>query len=450
MDEEKLTLLSLPDEPMLEVLSYLSIEDMFAAVQACPRLRELTKTHLSLWRGKWFEVEDVDELYKRLLVSPNVDRLTTFCHCMETITADFSDTCAVWGPNARTCLTVRNVEDIGGLVWTLGGGLRHVMLTVCKEDLPLSLLKEAPGLEILYLIFKGKGRATGMWPQGVVLPRLRYAVFDCEPSAAFSRSTLKALRSLLQAHSGQLWSVSVDSPRLMPLLSSCPSDLYELNAVVGEGLFASLRRLHGLKRLRVDFTHDDDSVEEVENLLKSWSGPLAGLELYHFRPGMVRDLGLYGLSSLQKLVLETPRNQEYDLGPALARLPRLRWLGLVHVPVLEVLRGIQHDAIPALEMLSMAAVAPCYRYRCWFEDCKLVARHLPVLQDLVRRAPVSLHVVFRESCDHGQDSFPCRVLHKHSTAESSCCALCTEAKDVYRTYHSSPDDTFKVNFVQVE
>ncbi|KAE8749389.1 hypothetical protein FOCC_FOCC003903 [Frankliniella occidentalis] len=74
---DEVTLTSLPDLPLLKVLSYVPAEDLVAVGRVCTRLCALTREHWSVWRNKSAGFEDPDRLLDLLkdllLVTPQYD-----------------------------------------------------------------------------------------------------------------------------------------------------------------------------------------------------------------------------------------------------------------------------------------------------------------------------------------------------------------------------------------
>ncbi|XP_026278735.2 uncharacterized protein LOC113206728 [Frankliniella occidentalis] len=246
---------TLPDVPLLKALSHLAADDLVAAGTASARLGALTGAHRSLWRGKGdVEVESAEGLRVLVQVAPPVDWLQLRVLSYEQFYATFTES---FGSDAVTRLTVEGpgVELAASLVRDLAPTLRRLEVSRLDVDMLLDALRAARRLHTLAVtVASGRGAVTANRPQeDVKLPRLRSLELHCDSDLAPSTVTLATLQSLVQGHSAQLRSVSLCSPRLLPLLDACPRDLRRLTVALGPGLAALLRaRMQGLRELAVD------------------------------------------------------------------------------------------------------------------------------------------------------------------------------------------------------
>ncbi|XP_052126977.1 uncharacterized protein LOC113206026 [Frankliniella occidentalis] len=454
-EPKKLTLMSLPDLPLLRVLSFLPMTDLAAAGMASCRLGELARAHWSLWRGKKLaedeHVRGAGGLWDLLRVAPPVDKLC----CVDT----FADTsielrcfnCYESDRSAAvvSCLAVETSVNtfLACLVREFAPRLKH--LSYCGSDVNMIYfnLQYTRRIEILRLNFGSVNGGRAHWPQDVVLPRLHTVLIgelDQNESCDFEPS-IDALRLLLQAHRGRLRSVSVGDRELVPLLDALDArpvnsnPLQCLKVVTGKGAAAGLRPFQPLlKHLIIQWSKRP---AEMAKLLKSWSGPLERLDLDSPTPKMLRILGEGRLAVLRHLVL-TDISSKTDLQWTLAGLPGLHSLVLHYChgeKSLEILCGMAPTIIPALELLifNIFKEEGCSTFK---EDCPRVAKLAPAVKTLVRRAPLSLHCVMLPHCGCGdwpeqneRNERCCTIFYRHSTAAEAECPLCAEAVSAIRS-----------------
>lgn len=449
--EHEQTLLSLPDVPLLKVLAYLRLQDLGAAGLATPRLGALTRTHSSLWRrpgkDKFESVESVADL---LPVAPPTDRLKLDVDCyVQGVGASFE------GCDSELVVQVPAAEDAARLIPKLAPSLRHLNIFGLEIDELFHNLKAARRIETLRAnVLVSEENSKLLWPKGLVLASLHTLELECDEDEP-GEATLRALRSMLRALSG-LRSLKLTSAELLPILDACPSGLRRLDVKAGEGVAKALRRLRGqLRELRIKMTWPWPHKEEVDDLLKSWSGPLERLELIGVTDSPLR---LDGLPSLQDLVLHYFSHFPHGhcLAPTLAGLTRLRSLALLSAPPPAVLHDISCDVIPALELLVVGGIGGCGRSPCHCEDCPFAAKQDPVqlLEALVRRAPQPLHAVSRLDCNTWSGPrLGWRVMFAHpegppGTEAETDCRLCRQAAEAARFY-SPPHRPIQVRGVQV-
>ncbi|XP_026273318.1 uncharacterized protein LOC113203052 [Frankliniella occidentalis] len=460
-------LLELPDVALLRVLSYLDVNDLMALGLAIPTLAAFSRASTALWcRGPWTigaTFRDVRGLIFLLRVAPPVDRLTVqtrYFHPDEDegdsfrfessrngvkVVCDTStDTPEVVVQVLReTSASLRHLDVIGGtpLDVVLGSSVGSLQDARCLETLRVqdwTLLEEA----------------SFTWPQASVLPRLHTVIVEARSVDFGMPQTLavglEALRSLLQAHSGQLRCVEVNAPKLVPLIDACsPGALHRLSVPPAKGVTALIRRMAG-EELKINQRRleDEDGVEEVDDFLRSWSTPCALLELHLFRPETFAALGVGGLGRLQHLVLDEPRDFMRQLDLVLAGLPHLRSLTTMMRAVFAPdLFDLPAASIPALEQLLIKGDGYCKAPTpCHCKECVRVDQLGPVLQALVRRAPAPLHAAFLWTRKYGEDGddepregvvpwggrepgYP--VFHRHARKEGGekeeDCALCDQA-----------------------
>ncbi|XP_026272143.2 uncharacterized protein LOC113202231 [Frankliniella occidentalis] len=434
--EQPLLLPLLPDLPLLQVFAYLSPQDLFAVGRTCLRLAALTR---GAWRSTTAEVRlnTYAELGDLFRVAPPVELLELdVCVSSErpahSLYGRFTiDRNTGIGSNEETklilCVESSDMPKVASLLLELAPTVRR--LDVCAElDEIFRILRQLPWSALEHLDVSGKyvdgdelvALGAPLWPQDVVLPMLR--ILGVERHNEYFHSTcspeyLDALRSLLRAHSGQLRSVMLRLEALLPLVDACPRDLHHLRVdlLEGKGDVAVLRRLSGLKELSITMLSGyavEEVDDKVENLLRTWSGPLERLELSSrcsFRTETARALGESGLkNSLQCLVLDDPDslfiNSESELKVALGAHPHLRTLVL-------------------LPSLSNEQGRPSEKR---------------VVHELVRRSPQALHV----ACVRGprvcqrpvRGRLTMMVYFRHSESERGGCPRCAEAVASARRY----------------
>ncbi|KAE8742893.1 hypothetical protein FOCC_FOCC011511, partial [Frankliniella occidentalis] len=354
VEGEKLTLLSLPDPPLLRVLSLLPVEALGAAARACSRLGALTREHPSLWpgRGELVEFWEYEDLLDLVRVAPRVAILRLFS--VDEIDEQNEPYASARFNYRDSKLTVGTEHDVASLILELGPSLKHFVMTKYRGVSPLASLREVGSLETLYVrLVDGGGDLD--WPQDAVLPKLHSVQLHCEDDHVPSGATLDALRALLQAHSGQLRFVSLGSPQLLPLLEACRGQLRRLTVAAAPGVAAGLRCVQGLEELRIILDHDRRE-KEVDDLLRTWPGcPLVRVELVHCGDATLGALGAGALAGVRHLVLESPYRRLHALGAALAGLPALCCLDLRAAPSPEVLRDVAAADIPALQLLIVTS-----------------------------------------------------------------------------------------------
>ncbi|KAE8746640.1 hypothetical protein FOCC_FOCC006624, partial [Frankliniella occidentalis] len=234
-------------------------------------------------------------------------------------------------------------------------------------------------------------------------------------------SLFEVLRSLLRSHKATLHHLKLDSPQLLPLLDSFASGLQRLTLALDDDQdLQGLQQMTGLKHVTI-FLKSDFSASKVSRvgaLLKSCPSPLERLELRGCTYDSVRGLGALGLTSLQHLVLSCSQDVLGGaLRVALMALPNLRSLRLLglRAPSLHLSR-LSAGAIPKLAVIvftdGTGSGSDSVTDYSGYQDC----------QDLVRRAPMPLHVVavFREEPDRHMMFF------RHPVGE--LCPLCAEAE----------------------
>ncbi|XP_026288056.1 uncharacterized protein LOC113213260 [Frankliniella occidentalis] len=453
---EKLTLLSLADLPLLEVLSHLKTKDLSAAGQASPRLAQLTRTHRSLWRNKGkVRFNDIEGMLGLLRVAPPLDTLDLHVTGKRGVSAYYylNDRwlgSRSWGSDGRHVgehfkIKVFSEQFAGKIIWMLGQQTKHLRISYVRGTKRLGTLlaslQNALALETLSMTWDWTSAScTFRWPQVTALPRLRSLELESdwfnrftsvhrtfpfsEENLEMSTSSLYAFRSLLRAHSAQLRSVSLYSAVLLPLMSSCASDLHKLCVVAVPGISVGLRRMQGLRDLEISGPTWGPrcmiakAEAEVAVLFRSWQHQLKRLRLTCSSEDTLCAVGAGALVALTHLHLCTFPTSLGPLGAALAGLPALRALVLNENPTPEQLRGIPTDAIPSLRLLLLL------QYENVDQDA---------LRELVLRAPKSLHVVQHTcKCDWDDlDRFASSPMHnlfgRHPSAESRSCPECAEA-----------------------
>ncbi|XP_052124038.1 uncharacterized protein LOC113211275 [Frankliniella occidentalis] len=477
------TLLSLPDVPLVEVLSHLSVEDLVRAGQASPRLGALTRAHASLWRGKEtcdrrYYFEDAAALSVLLQVVPPVCTLRFTVHRSPMIVVQLASftrkaelkaftTLEVEGYDAACCVRliqrVNNprleVLEVSGFDRDLEVLLRGLRFARCLRGLRVDL-------ESYFL-------RCGLlsWSQMDVLPRLRYVsfastgeYFDGSCQRGPDHTLLQALQSLLLAHNRTIRFLQLKSSHLLPLLPllDCPGGLERLRVLVTVPVIpaVALQPMRGLKDLRIEITYDGTHQAQIVSLLESCKGSLERLDIRNCRAQAVRALADVRLAGLKHLGLGfgfTALRLEPDaLQAALARLPALHSLHIMEQrtpPPPEALACIPAQAIPALSLVfftdSFRAdqdAEPRSHYE-GFAQC----------QALVRRSPMPLHVVakltwYRNWFENtvGHSGRRCILFFKHSTSaglDAAPCKLCTEAEAAVNYYrlNAKIDDRVEVH-----
>lgn len=453
--EKQLPLLpDLPDVPLLRMLSFLPCKDLLAAVQAVPRLGELTsaRTHRDrpFWSGDKDEsvhVKDAEGFLALLQIAP--------VHTLKTISGTDGDVSGLFGTlGCRLTVTLymspawgpRNAQRARLLRKFIGPQVKHLDLSEPHLGWLFKSLRDARSLETLHVrLWQLERGTTALWPQEAApLPKLHSVRVSILYGGYFDldmvvKRWIKPFSSLLRAHSEQLRCVTLSTRHLMPLLDDCSDNLRRLDVVADVGLAAKLRPLSGLKELRIEMppTPEDALYEEVEDLLRSWPGRLERLELVGLRDDpleAVLDAGELW-DSLEHLVVQAASQFNGLHHPVFERLRTLVLFVLGDPPPV-VCAGAA--AMPALEVLVVASYVPtlnhCDNYvskaKATEEYMQLVEDVVPVLDGLVMKAGYqSLHVVLRLVCDCDRDPVGCRLLFAHPLAEADGCALCAEATE---------------------
>ncbi|XP_026285514.2 uncharacterized protein LOC113211371 [Frankliniella occidentalis] len=462
------TLLSLPDVPLVEVLSYLSVEDLVRAGQASPRLGALTREHASLWRGKArsfkkYYFVDAAALSVMLRALPPVYKLkfTTVrrspmivvqleCFTRQTQLKAFT-TLAVEGITAECCSSIiqevtAHLEylEISGL----DRGLEFILLGLRSARLVRNL---DISLETYFL------QCNFSWPQAWTLPKLRHVslastgeYYDgSRQQRGPDHTVLQALNSLLLAHTRTVRFLNLRTLQMMPLLpllDSRPGVLERMlvTVTVPSRPAVVLQPMSRLQDLKILSNNDGMTIlkSQLVAFLESCKGSLQRLDVGSCGTQTLRTLADAKLSGLKQLVLRFDftdfRLQPGALQAALASLPNLQSLHILKLwtPTLpEALACIPARAIPALRLLlftdSFTAdqdAAPSSDY-AGFAQC----------QDLVRRSPMPLHVVVKVTWRTRQISVPsgerCILFFKHAATaqpDAAVCTLCTEAESALR------------------
>ncbi|KAE8746307.1 hypothetical protein FOCC_FOCC006979 [Frankliniella occidentalis] len=455
------TLLSLPDVPLVEVLSHLSVEDLVRAGQANPRLGALTRTHASLWRGKEqydkkYYFEDAAALSALLRVVPPVYKMKFTVRRSPMIVAQLE---------VKAHLEYLEISGLDRGLEVLLLGLRSARLLI-----NLSITLES------YF-----HKCNFSWPQAA-LPGLRHVTlastgqyYDGSRQRGPDDTVLQALGSLLLAHTYAVpmmlfreWG-EVGNPvifvffeyfaysrtvrflnlktlqmlPLLPLLDSRPGALDRLLVTVTVPfrpavVLQPLRRLQDLKLLSSYYGGLIPKNQLVAVLESCKGSPLKRLDVRSCGTQTLRTLADAQLSGLKQLVLSFDSDYVLEAGAlraALASLPNLHSLHILKLqtpPPPEALACIPAGAIPALSLVFFTdsfktdqdAAEPQSDY-AGFAQC----------QDLVRRSPMPLHVVVKVTwhkrvvwVPHGER---CILFFKHPTTtepDAALCTLCTEAE----------------------
>ncbi|KAK3913818.1 F-box only protein 3 [Frankliniella fusca] len=368
---KKMTLLSLPDVPLVLILSYLSPKDLIATGQADPRLAALTREHSKLWRGRVctdrYYFKSVPELMGLVRVVPPVHKVKFEVKRSPMILAHFekfdrqsaayaTTTLALEGPDMECCVAV--IQEIkSALEYVEVTGLDRG-LEVLLESLQVSPPPFVKCLEIRLESYFSK--CLHWWPMGKVVPKLRSLVllssgeyFDGVKQCGPDPSLLDALRSLMRAHSNRLIYVRLGSPQMLPLLNACSAALPTLSLTVAADQGAGLKHLRSLKDIRIHMNQDKF---HVDTFLKSSTAPLQRLDLRNCSDRLVRSLGTLSLGSLQHLAL-TCGYSGWTVGAlqvALAGMPNLQSLHVLGVRKprpFELLTRVSSAAIPKLTLL---------------------------------------------------------------------------------------------------
>ncbi|KAE8746639.1 hypothetical protein FOCC_FOCC006623 [Frankliniella occidentalis] len=154
------SLLSLPDLPLVQVLSHLSAKDLGAVGEASPRLAALIREHSSLWRrrkGAFYRFRQMGDLSRFLRLTPPFTRLTL--RIVRSSSDIYDDICVKFP---------RILNDFGPRLERLEiAGLNRGL------DLCFIFLRDVPSLQRLRLTFAGYYEpCTFMWPQDEVLSKL--------------------------------------------------------------------------------------------------------------------------------------------------------------------------------------------------------------------------------------------------------------------------------------
>ncbi|XP_052124036.1 uncharacterized protein LOC113211238 isoform X2 [Frankliniella occidentalis] len=463
------TLLSLPDVPLVEVLSHLSVEDLVRAGQATPRLGALTRAHASLWRGKdrsykKYYFEDVAAMSALLRAVPPVYKLKFTVHRSPMIVVQLKcftrqtqlkafTTLAVQAITAERCVSIiqevkAHLEylEISGL----DRGLEVLLLSLRSTRLLRNL---DVGLESYFL------KCIFSWPQAWALPYLHHVslastgeYYDgSRQQRGPDHTVLQAFSSLLLAHTRTVRCLNLKTLEmlpLLPLLDSRPGGLDRLlvTVTVPSRPAVVLQPVQRLQDLRILSTDCGMMIlkNQIISLLESCKGSLQRLDVGSCRSLTLRVLAGAQLGGLKHLVLRFGftecRLEPNALQAALASLPNLHSLHILKLrtpPPPEALACIPAGAIPALSIVfftdSFTAeqdADPSSDY-AGFAQC----------QDLVRRSPMPLHVVVKVTwrkplvlVPHGER---CILFFKHPTTaepDAALCTLCAEAETALRSH----------------
>ncbi|XP_052123168.1 uncharacterized protein LOC127749342 [Frankliniella occidentalis] len=393
------TILSLPDLALERVLSHLSVEDLCAAGQALPRVAALSRECRALWRGKKASFHQLGDLMAMLRVIPRIASL------QYTVVYDWrgpSDPfmCLYFDhPNSTSDFTVFGLvtervaahirEHIGvplrsGLPesqWPLGL-FRKLQNFGCRENLHAEAL----------LGFGG--------PQGKA-PAAIYNSFDdmvFRPRGALS-SFLKALSK--KHHALLPWS----SGGQLPVETSSVGD--SLTVEADKHIHAATPRMRGLEELGISMT-SAMFCEKVIDFLSSWPS----------QPPPSTSSALSNL--IQRLAL--------DIGSTLLSLRYQHSVFLVqHRPHPKVFIDPSPSAVYALNLLVLTSSSDNCSDCSLGRGCPTAALLILALKDLVRRAPMPIHVMFRlcRSATASPQAPRYRLLYRHPTAPD--CLLCAEA-----------------------
>ncbi|XP_052124057.1 uncharacterized protein LOC113213098 isoform X2 [Frankliniella occidentalis] len=495
---DEVTLTSLPDLPLLKVLSYVPVEDLGAVGRVCTRLCALTRGHWPLWWDKCVLFEDPDRLLDLLagllLVTPRYDVVLELAAFPRSTDEEGQDRLAVsiskpMSLDAATgaavmlgfwlvvCEDLAEDDTLATVLRELGPRTKHVRFNCKTPDIEVICenLQNATSLETLSVFwmwprhfaapFTGFSRCKN-WPQALPagLHTIEVKLWDHEyaeiPVAAYDDSLVgqepSCLQALLLGAHSELRCVQLLSPAVMPLLDSCPAGLQRLTVSAAPGMAAKLRGLRELQELKFVRIHCSANIAEIADALRTWCGPLLKLTIPSCRAcpeeevTLMRALGAGALASLTHLnlvVLEETGLRA--LAAALPALPSLTSLTLGLAPPREpdVLRDLFSGASPTLceTLLLFHSGGPGFG----FTTSELHSD----LPNLVRRAPMSVSLHARaEARPYKQPKQPLQfcsicnvetrpshlvVFGRHAAAEEESCSVCAAVR-VRGSSRSSP------------
>ncbi|XP_026285344.1 uncharacterized protein LOC113211241 [Frankliniella occidentalis] len=456
------TLLSLPDVPLVEVLSHLSVEDLVRAGQANPRLGALTRTHASLWRGKEqydkkYYFEDAAALSALLRVVPPVYKMKFTVRRSPMIVAQLVSFTRKNQLKGFTTLAVEGftTEHCVSIIQEVKAHLEYLEISGLDRGLEVLLLGLRSARLLINLSITLESyfhKCNFSWPQAA-LPGLRHVTlastgqyYDGSRQRGPDDTVLQALGSLLLAHTRTVRFLNLKTLQmlpLLPLLDSRPGALDRLLVTVTVPfrpavVLQPLRRLQDLKLLSSYYGGLIPKNQLVAVLESCKGSPLKRLDVRSCGTQTLRTLADAQLSGLKQLVLSFDSDYVLEAGAlraALASLPNLHSLHILKLqtpPPPEALACIPAGAIPALSLVFFTdsfktdqdAAEPQSDY-AGFAQC----------QDLVRRSPMPLHVVVKVTwhkrvvwVPHGER---CILFFKHPTTtepDAALCTLCTEAE----------------------
>ncbi|KAE8746321.1 hypothetical protein FOCC_FOCC006993 [Frankliniella occidentalis] len=359
---DEVTLTSLPDLPLLKVLSYVPAEDLVAVGRVCTRLCALTRGHWSLWGNKSAGLEDSDRLLDLLadllLVTPQYDvvlelvaspRLT---HNQSRDRLDFfiSNPMSLMATNGTPVITLAlwfvftedlaEDDTVARVVRELGPRTKHARINCKTSDMELicESLQSAISMETLSL--------TWMWPRNFAAPFTGFSSCKNWPQSLPSLHTIEVtfwdqdypdlwissyeysqagqepscLQALLLGAHSELRCVQLVSPAVMPLLDSCPASLQRLTVSAAPGMAPKLRRLRELQELTFllaygnieweDIRYDDDEFEKVKSKMPFGQMPVLHVDDKIYAQStaisryLAKQVGLSGKDDLENLLID--------------------------------------------------------------------------------------------------------------------------------------------------
>ncbi|XP_026279514.2 uncharacterized protein LOC113207249 [Frankliniella occidentalis] len=153
------SLLSLPDLPLLRVLSYLPRKDLGAVGEASPRLAALIREHSSLWRKDHtsHQLRNVEELTRFLRVMPPFTRMIFRLDRSSRHLVYFPRYPEMWPFNLLAVVDT-DPECCAGILREFGARLEHLHIVGIRRgrelQVFLSSLRHAPSLQRLRLSFE--------------------------------------------------------------------------------------------------------------------------------------------------------------------------------------------------------------------------------------------------------------------------------------------------------
>ncbi|XP_052124059.1 uncharacterized protein LOC127749538 [Frankliniella occidentalis] len=481
---DEVTLTSLPDLPLLKVLSYVPAEDLVAVGRVCTRLCALTRGHWSLWGNKSAGLEDSDRLLDLLadllLVTPQYDvvlelvaspRLT---HNQSRDRLDFfiSNPMSLMATNGTPVITLAlwfvftedlaEDDTVARVVRELGPRTKHARINCKTSDMELicESLQSAISMETLSL--------TWMWPRNFAAPFTGFSSCKNWPQSLPSLHTIEVtfwdqdypdlwissyeysqagqepscLQALLLGAHSELRCVQLVSPAVMPLLDSCPASLQRLTVSAAPGMAPKLRRLRELQELTFIGAYCNANTAEIADALRTWHGPLLKLTLpscmgcREEEVTLVRALGAGALASLTHLNLRVL--EEAGLRALAAALPALPSLVSLTLTIAPAWKRLLHDLFSgASPTLCESLLLFDYLLSPGFTTSELHSD----LPNLVRRAPmsVSLHVKvdarpleqpdgFCSVCNAEPPSAHSILFGRHDAAEEESCLVCAAVR----------------------